>query len=144
MTRHYTDYNDTIKLRYRDIGDIVDKAMQSGCRYYMQLNLQGRNVWVGFNEAFESGIDRLYSLYYKIPMEDGVIRVCVGLFRSSPSHDAVYLQLMGTSNIPDPMINAAIVHSFLQIKETKHIELRRPTYVSNSPIFEAPIFMSKN
>lgn len=140
MTRHYTEYNDTIKLRHRDIGDIVDKANQSGCRYYMQLNLQGRSVWMGFNEAFESGIDRLHALYYKIPVEGGVIRVCVGLFRSSPSHDAVYLQLMGASNIPDPMITAAIAHDLLQIKETKHIELRRPTYVSNSPTVKAPIF----
>lgn len=140
MTRHYTEYNDTIKLRQRDIGDIVDKANQSGCRYYMQLNLQGRSVWMGFNEPFESGIERLHALYYKISIESGVIRVCVGLFRSSPSHDAVYLQLMGTGNIPDPMIAHNTAHAFLQRKETKHIELRRPTYVSNSPTFKAPIF----
>ncbi len=140
MTRHYTEYNDTIKLRHRDIGDIVDKANQSGCRYYMQLNLQGRSVWMGFNEAFEAGIDRLYALYYKIPIEGGVIRVCVGLFRSLPSHDAVYLQLMGTGNIPDPMIAHNTAHAFLQRKETKHIELGRPTYVSDSKTFMPPSF----
>lgn len=140
MSSYYSEYNDTIRLRQRDIGDIISKSRKTGCKYYMHVNLAERRVWVGFNEAFESGIDRLYALYYKISIESGVIRVCVGLFRSSPSHDAVYLQLMGTGNIPDPMIAHNTAHAFLQRKETKHIELRRPTYVSNSPTFKAPIF----
>ena len=140
MTRHYTEYNDTIKLRYRDIGEIVDKAKQSGCRYYMQLNLQDRSVWVGFNEAFEAGIDRLYALYYKIPIEDSVIRVCVGLFRSLPPYNTAYLQLMKVGDTPDPIIDAVIVHEFLQKKDTKHIELKRPTYVSDSKTFIPPSF----
>lgn len=140
MTRHYTEYNETIKLRQRDIGEIVDKAIQSGCRYYMQLNLQGRSVWMGFTEPFEAGIDRLYALYYKLPIEDGVIRVCVGLFRSSPSYNTAYLQLMGAGNIPDPMIDAVIAHAFLQQGNTKHIELKRPTYVSDSKTFMPPSF----
>ena len=140
MPRHYTEYNDTIRLGHRDIGEIMDKASQSGCRYYMQLNLQGRSVWVGFTEPFEAGVDRLYVLYYKRPIEDGVIRVCVGLFRSSPSHDAVYMQLMGTSNISYPAITAALAYEFLQRGDTAHIELRRPTYVSDSKTFIPPSF----
>lgn len=132
MTRGYTEYNETIKLRQRDMADIVSKVKQSGCRYYMQLNLQGRSVWVAFNEPFESGIDRLYALYYKIPAEDEVVRICIGLWRSVPSRDTVYLQMMGVGNTPDPMITHDLVHNFLNIKLTDYIELRRPTYKSKN------------
>lgn len=140
MTRHYTEYNDTIKLRHRDIGDIVDKANQSGCRYYMQLNLQGRSVWMGFTEPFEAGIDRLYVLYYKIPIEDGVINICVGLFRSMPSYDTIYLQLMAASSVPDPMVTTELAHEILQQGHTKYIELGRPTYISKNKYFIPPSF----
>lgn len=106
----------------------------------MQLNLQGRVVWMGFNEAFEAGIDRLYALYYKIPIEDGVIRVCVGLFRSLPPLTTAHLQLMGASNISDPMIDTAIIREFLQRGYTKYIEVGQPTYVSDSKTFIPPSF----
>ncbi len=136
MTRHYTEYNDTIKLRHRDIGEIVEKAKQSGCRYYMQLNLQGRSIWVGFNEAFEAGIDRLYAMYYKLPIEDGVINICLGLWRSSPSpHHILAHLLQGVSNIPDPIVTPDLVHRFLGKWETSHIALKRPTYVSERKMF---------
>ena len=132
MPRHYTEYNDTIKLRYRDIGEIIDKAKQSGCRYYMQLNLQGRAVWVGFTEPFEAGIDRLYALYYKIPIEDGVVNICLGLWRSSPSVDSIFTHLQGVSNVPDPVVPPDLVNDFLHKWDTKYIALKRPTYVSQS------------
>ena len=85
MSSHYSEYNDTIRLRQRDIGDIIAKSRETGCKYYMHVNLAERRVWVGFNEAFESGIDRLHALYYKIPTADDDIKVCIGLWSRLPS-----------------------------------------------------------
>lgn len=144
MTSHYSEYNDTIRLRQRDIGDIIQKNHETGCKYYMHVNLAERRVWVGFNEAFESGIDRLHALYYKIPRADDDIRVCVGLWAKSPSHRAIEWQLRNISTSPEPVVGPQDAYDLLQRgQEGRYLEIALPTYVSKSMFIESLDFISE-
>lgn len=144
MTRHYTDYNDTIKLRQRDIGDIIAKSRETGCKYYMQITLAERPAWVGFNKAFESGIDRLHALYYKIPTADDDIRVCVGLWAKSPSYRAIEWQLRNISTSPEPVVGPHDAYDLLRRGgESRYLEMALPTYVSKSKFIEPLDFISE-
>lgn len=144
MTRHCTEYNDTIRLRQRDIGDIISKSRQTGCKHYMHVTLAERCVWVGFNEAFESGIDRLYALYYKIPTADDDIRLCVGLWAKSPSHRAIEWQLRSISTSPEPVVGPQDAYDLLQRgHESRYLEMALPTYVSKSKFIEPLDFISE-
>lgn len=134
MNRHYADdYNDTIKLRQRDIGDIIQKSNETGCKYYMQISLAERRVWVGFKEPFESGIDRLHALYYKVKTADDDINVCLGLWDGKPSSDTIERQLWSINNSPEPAIHQQDIYDLLKFgRESGYLELVLPNYVSKS------------
>lgn len=125
----FREYNNSILLKERDIREIVDKAEQSNCDYFMQLGLQGRGLWVGFKEPFHSGIDRLYALYYKIrTRKGGYIYVCLGLWRDKPSTNQLHLALMSVNATVDPVLNSDEVMEFMHMGESSCLVLRHPTH----------------
>lgn len=144
MTRHYTEYNDTIRLRQRDIGDIISKSRQTGCKYYMCINLAERRVWMGFNEPFESGIDRLHALYYKVKTADDDIKVCLGLWSRKPSSHAIEHQLCTVHNSHEPVVGPRDAYNLLRRGgESRYLEMALPTYVSKSKFIEPLDFISE-
>ena len=129
MTKKFREYNNSILLKERDIREIIDKAEQSNCDYFMQLSLQGRGLWVGFKEPFHSGIDRLYALYYKIrTRKGGYIYVCLGLWRDKPSTNQLHLALMSVNATVDPVLNSDEVMEFMHMGESSCLVLRHPTH----------------
>lgn len=125
----FREYNNSILLKGRDIREIVDKAEQSNCDYFMQLGLQGRGLWVGFKEPFHSGIDRLYALYYKIrTRKGGYIYACLGLWRDKPSTNQLHLALMSVNATVDPVLNSDEVMEFMHMGESSCLVLRPPTH----------------
>lgn len=125
----FREYNNSILLKERDIREIVDKAEQSNCDYFMQLGLQGRGLWVGFKEPFHSGIDRLYALYYKIrTRKGGYIYVCLGLWRDQPSTNQLHLSIMGVNASVDPVLNSDEISEFMHMGESSCLVLRHPTH----------------
>ena len=125
----FREYNNSILLKERDIRNIIDKAEQSNCDYFMQLGLQGRGLWVGFKEPFHSGIDRLYALYYKIrTRKGGYIYVCLGLWRDKPSTNQLHLALMSVNATVDPVLNSDEVMEFMHMGESSCLVLRHPTH----------------
>lgn len=137
MTRHYTEYNDTIRLRQRDIGDIIQKSHQTGCKYYICINLAERSVWMGFKEPFESSIDRLHALYYKIPTADDDIKVCVGLWSRKPSNHAIEHHLCAMHNSFEPVIRPGDAYDLLKFgRESRYLEMTLPTYKGKSRFIE--------
>lgn len=132
MSGKYTEYNNSISLKNRDIAEIIDKASQDNCDYFMQLSLQGRGLWIGFKEPFESGIDKLYALYYKIRTRKGCfIYACLGLWRDKPSANQLYLALMGVNASVDAVINSDEMREFMHMGESSCLALRHPTYQSS-------------
>lgn len=129
----YREYNNCISLKERDIADILNKARQSNCDYFMQLNLQGRGVWVGFTEPFESGVDRLYVLYYKLRTDKGHVYMCLGMWRKDrePSINELHLALMSANSSLDPVIDSRDISEFMNMGETQHLVLRRPMHQHN-------------
>lgn len=136
MTRRWQEYNDTISLSRRDMPDIIGKYRQSDCRYFMQLNLQGRGAWVNFKEPIESSIDQLYALYYKVQVDDGFIYICLALWRERPKFESIQMALMSANNELDPMINIRDMNYFMS-GDTRVIELKRPTYKSKDRVLDA-------
>lgn len=131
MNKRYSECNDTIRLRQRDIGDIIQKSCETGCKYYMQINLPERRVWVGFDKPFESCIERLHILYYKIPTADDDINVCLGLWGRPPSHRAIEAQLRNVSHSPEPVIGPKDAYELLAYGEhTRYLEIALPTFKS--------------
>ena len=125
----FREYNNSILLKERDIREIIDKAEQSNCDYFMQLSLQGRGLWVGFKESFHSGIDRLYALYYKIrTRKGGFIYVCLGLWRDKPNTNQLHLALMSVNATVDPVLNSDEVMEFMHIGESSCLTLKHPTH----------------
>ena len=125
----FREYNNSILLKERDIREIVFKAEQSNCDYFMQLGLQGRGLWVGFKEPFHSGIDRLYALYYKIrTRKGGYIYACLGLWRDKPSTNQLHLALMSVNATVDPVLNSDEVMEFMHMGESSCLVLRHPTH----------------
>lgn len=125
----FREYNNSILLKERDIREIIDKAEQSNCDYFMQLGLQGRGLWAGFKEPFHSGIDRLYALYYKIrTRKGGYIYVCLGLWRDKPSANQLHLAIMSVNASVDPVLNSDEIMEFMHMGESSCLALRAPTY----------------
>ena len=125
----FREYNNSILLKERDIREIIDKAEQGNCDYFMQLGLQGRGLWVGFKEPFHSGIDRLYALYYKIrTRKGGYIYVCLGLWRDKPSTNQLHLALMSVNATVDPVLNSDEVMEFMHMGESSCLVLRHPKH----------------
>ena len=125
----FREYNNSILLKERDIREIIDKAEQSNCDYFMQLSLQGRGLWVGFKESFHSGIDRLYALYYKIrTRKGGFIYVCLGLWRDKPNTNQLHLALISVNATVDPVLNSDEVMEFMHMGESSCLVLRHPTH----------------
>lgn len=125
----FREYNNSILLKERDIREIIDKAEQSNCDYFMQLSLQARGLWVGFKEPFHSGIDRLYALYYKIrTRKGGYIYACLGLWRDKPSTNQLHLALMSVNATVDPVLNSDEVMEFMHMGESSCLVLRHPAH----------------
>lgn len=125
----YREYNNSILLKERDIREVINKAEQSNCDYFMRLSLQGRGLWMGFKEPFESGIDNLYALYYKIrTRKGGFIYACLGLWRDKPSTTQLHLALMGVNTSLDPVLNSDEMMEFMHMGESDCLSLRHPSY----------------
>lgn len=125
----YREYNNSILLKERDIREVIKKAEQSNCDYFMQLNLQGRSLWMGFKEPFESGIDNLYALYYKIrTRKGGYIYACLGLWRDKPSANQLHLAIMSVNASVDAVLNSDEIMEFMHMGESSCLALRHPTY----------------
>ena len=125
----FREYNNSILLKERDIREIIDKAEQSNCDYFMQLSLQGRGLWIGFKEPFHSGIDNLYALYYKIrTRKGGFIYACLGLWRDKPSTTQLHLALMSVNATVDAVLNSDEVMEFMHMGESSCLVLRHPTH----------------
>ena len=132
----WKEYNNGISLQERDIADILNKARQSTCSYFMQLNLQGRGLWVGFREPFEYGIDRLHALYYKVRTDKGHVYMCLSLWRKEPSANELHLALMSANASVGAVIDSSDISEFMHMGETQHLVLRRPTH---QPGFDSTI-----
>ena len=129
MTEKFREYNNSILLKERDVRELIYKAEQSNCDYFMQLSLQGRGLWVGFKEPFETGIDRLYALYYKIrTRKGGYIYACLGLWRDKPSVNQLHLVLMSVNASVDPVLDSDEIMEFMHMGESSCLVLRHPTY----------------
>lgn len=123
------EYNNSISLKERDISEIIDKAEQSNCDYFLQLTLQGRGLWVGFKEPFHAGIDNLYALYYKIrTRKGGYIYACLGLWLDKPSTNQLHLALMSVNATVDPVLNSDEMMEFMHMGESSCLVLRHPIY----------------
>lgn len=132
MSGKYTEYNNSISLKNRDIAEIIYKASQDNCDYFMRLSLQGRGLWVGFKEPFHSSIDRLYALYYKIrTRKGGYIYACLGLWRDRPSANQLHLAIMSVNASVDAVINSDEMLEFMHMGESSCLALRHPTYQSS-------------
>lgn len=128
----YREYNNGISLKERDIADIINKAEQSNCDYFLQLNLQGRGMWIGFKEPFEADINNLYALYYKIrTRKGGLIYACLGLWRNKPSANQLHLALMGVNASVDAVIDSGDILEFMHMGESECLALRRPSHQHN-------------
>lgn len=128
MSLRFQEYNDTISLKERDIPDILRKAKHGNCDYFMQLNLQGRHVWMGFKEPFESTIDMLYALYYKVKTSKGYVYMCLGLWRERPNAPTVYNTLMLANKSIDAVIDNRDISEFMSMGETQHLVLKHPAH----------------
>lgn len=123
------EYNNSISLKERDISEIIDKAEQSNCDYFLQLTLQGRGLWIGFKEPFHADINNLYALYYKIrTRKGGFIYACLGLWRDKPSATQLHLALMGVNASVDAVINSDEMMEFMHMGESDCLSLRHPSY----------------
>lgn len=131
MSLRFREYNDTISLKARDIPDIIRKAKYGNCEYFMQLNLQGKHVWMGFQESFESTIDMLHAVYYKARTQKGYAYICLGLWRERPKPHDLYNTIMSANQSVDAVIGNQEVSEFMNIGETEHLVLRRPAYQGN-------------
>ncbi|GEM_PF-6126114 len=136
----YREYNNCISLKERDIADIIRKAEECYCDYFLQLTLQGRGLWIGFKEPFHADINNLYALYYKIRTRKGsLIYACLGLWRDKPSATQLHLALMGVNASVDAVINSDEMMEFMHMGESSCLVLRHPThqhsFESNLPNF---------
>lgn len=138
----YREYNNSILLKEHDIREVIKKAEQSNCDYFMQLSLQGRGLWVGFKEPFHSGIDNLYALYYKIRTRNGgFIYACLGLWRDKPSANQLHLDIMSVNASVDPVLNSDEIMEFMHMGESSCLALRHPTH-QNSFESDLPSFVN--
>ena len=128
MTKGWAEYNYGIFLREKDLPDILEKAERSNCNYYMRLNLQGNPVWVGFIAPFESGMDRLHALYYKLRNRKGsTTYLCLGLWRYQPGQEELYKALLSVDAPPDGVIGSREITEFMSVGETRFLTLCPPT-----------------
>lgn len=130
MNRNWKEYNDCILITEREVDKVVAKSKQGNCDHFLQLNLQGRAVWIGFKEPFEASIDKLYALYYKVRVGIGTIYMCLGLWRERPDRSDLHFALMRLTNAADPVIDSDEVMEFIHMGESECLALRPPSYRS--------------
>lgn len=129
MSNEKREYNNTISLKQRDFADILEKAEQSNCQYFMQLHLQGSGIWIESIYPFESGLDRLHALYYKLRSRKGTtVYLCLGLWRKNPSRTALYNALLSINSSVDAVISSDEIADFINMGENECLTLRHPTW----------------
>ena len=129
MSIGFTEYNDTVSLKGRDIPRIINSADQGSYKYFMQLGLQGCGLWVGFKDPFHASRDMLHALYYKIrTSKSGFAYACIGLWRKQPNSHDLYYALMSVSKSVDTVLDSKEISKFMSVGETERLVLKHPEY----------------